>query len=99
MRAFVLGECDWVCMCYAGVWITERHGEREKVVLVGNVDELTMTWKVNADIERKLDWSWGGHENVFTLVGGDSKRILRWRPTTRHVLFDDDHLVWITQVE
>ena len=90
--------CECVCVdihaCHAGVWHTTIHDKSEKVFLVGNVDELSMTWKVNEDISRKLDWGWGGYENVFTLAGGHSKQILRWRPTTRHILFDDDHIVW-----
>ena len=86
--------CVLVCTCYAGVWHTEIDGKHEKIVLVGNVDELSIMWKVNGDMKRKLDWSWGGYEHVFTLAGGHSKQILRWRPTTRHNLFDDDHIVW-----
>ena len=77
-----------------GVWYTFSNGEREAILLEGNVDTLALTWKTNDGSSRELDWSWGGYDNEFTLAGGHSQRILRWRPTTRHLLFDDDHIVW-----
>ena len=63
-------------------------------MLESNVDELSITWTAAGCKSRQLDWSHGGFENTFTLAGGDVKRILRWRPSTRHPLFDDDHVVW-----
>ena len=59
-----------------GVWYTFHNGERETILLQGNVDTLTITWKVNDGRSRELDWSWGGYENEFTLAGGHSQKIL-----------------------
>ena len=74
-----------------GAWWSDT---KERIVLEGNVDNLSITWRVNEQ-SRALDWSWGGHENTFTLSGGDQKIIVRWRPSVRHIRFDDDHIVWI----
>ena len=57
--------------------------------------DLTLTWKADGCTDRELDWSWGGYVNVFTLAGGDDKAIVRWKPSVRDTLFDDDHVVWI----
>ena len=66
-----------------GVWYTFRNGERETILLEDNVDTLTITWKANDVSSRELDWSWGRYENEFTLAGGYSQKILRWRPLVR----------------
>lgn len=81
-------------MNWTGDWYTCREGVTETILLEGNVDTLTIVWKANGGCSRELDWSRGGYDNVFTLAGGNSQKVLRWRPTTRHVLFDDDHIVW-----
>ena len=43
--------------------------------------------------------TWTGHGEVIRTcsllaAGGDEKYIVRWRPSVRHDLFDDDHVVW-----
>ena len=78
----------------SGAWKCHHGDVSERIMLRGNVTELSLTWSTSASDSRKLDWSWGGHENIFTLAGGDDKKILRWRPSVRHILFDDDHVVW-----
>ena len=84
-------------VCVLGVWHkNNRHDdELERIILDGNLDTLSITWKAEKAKPRELDWAWGGHKNVFSLAGGSSSKILRWRPSTRHFLFDDDHIVWV----
>lgn len=78
----------------AGVWETILDGRKETIIMRGDVDRLSLTWEADGAVSRELDWSWGGHDNIFTLSGGDNKKILRWRPSVRHFIFDDDHVVW-----
>ena len=81
-----------------GVWITSsmhNAGVQERVVFECNMHSLSLFWTVEDCKPRELDWSWGGFQNIFTLAGGDDKRIIRWRPSVRHFHFDDDHVVWI----
>ena len=78
----------------AGSWHTFHNGVRETVRLKCEVDSLSITWLASGCESRKLDWSWGGFKNTFTLAGGGTKHIIRWRPSLRHFLFDDDHVVW-----
>ena len=80
---------------YIGTWHRTRDGTHDAVVLEGNVDTLSIVWKMDEAVTRELDWSWGCHTQIFTLAGGDPKRILRWRPSVRHFQFDDDHIVWV----
>ena len=80
---------------YIGKW-QHLHNDgnvKEVIEFQVDVDELSVTW-ASGGYNRLLDWSYGGYDNFFSLVGGDEKRILRWRPSIRHPLFDDDHLVW-----
>ena len=78
-----------------GEWQTCCDGIRETILLDCDVDAMSITWKAtNSHMTRKLDWSWGAHSNIFTLAGGSTDKILRWRPCVKHVLFDDDHVVW-----
>ena len=66
-----------------------------KIVLSCDFDAGTITWIAEGCKPRQLDWSPWGFNNTFTLVGGDENRIVRWRPSVRHPLFDDDHVVWV----
>lgn len=77
-----------------GTWHTILDGVHETIVLEANVEALSITWKTDGDEPRALDWSWGPHIQVFTLAGGDSTKIIRWRPSVRKFRFDDDHIVW-----
>lgn len=77
-----------------GTWQCNHNGVQETIFLEGNVDSLSITWKVKGAASRALDWSWGPHTQVFTLAGGDSTKIIRWRPSVRKFMFDDDHIVW-----
>ena len=76
-----------------GAWRTSSMQER--VVFECDVHLLTLKWTVEGCPPRELDWSWGGFRNMFTLAGGDERVIVRWRPSVRHALFDDDHVVCI----
>ena len=77
-----------------GAWDVCIDDQTERIELDCDFHDLSITWKAGR-LSRKLDWSWHGFNNTFTLVGGDSKRIIRWRPSIRHYLFDDDHVVWV----
>ena len=86
------------CLCNIPLgdwqWHNDDGSVKEVIRFECDVDKLSISWSAAGCKSRPLDWSYGGYENCFTLAGGDSKRILRWRPSTRHPLFDDDHVVW-----
>ena len=62
----------------AGAWHHCRSdGETETFLLKPNADSLSITWMAHGCKPRDLDWSWGGHKNMFTLVGGDTNVKIR----------------------
>ena len=80
---------------YTGDWEYRRGHEIVRVHLECNVDSLGIRWTLPLDNHaRDLDWSYHGHENIFTIVGGHDHKIIRWRPCLHDPLSDDDHLVW-----